>query len=81
MRPPFRVVGGIRAIEIIATGRGIRELRRLRKSYGGQRWRKMKGVATVELAGGRHVEAELHWYEAHGVGRREMKLKQILHTP
>ncbi len=81
MRSWFRIVGAIRDAEIIATGRGIRELRRLRKAHGGQRWRKLKGKATIELADGRHVVAELHWYEAHGVGRREMKIKQILHAP
>lgn len=81
MRSWFRVVGRVRDVEIIAAGRGIRELRRLRKHHGGQRWRKLKGVATIELADGRHVLAELHWYEAHGVGRREMKIKRILDTP
>jgi len=80
MRPWFVIVGAIGDVENIASGRGIRELRRLRKAYGGRRWRKQKGVATIELADGRRVVAELHWYEAHGVGRREMKIKQILDT-
>jgi len=74
----FRVVGPIRNVEAIAIGRSIRELRRLRKVYGGQRWRKLKGVANVELPDGNVVPAEVHWYEAHGVGRREMKIKRLL---
>ena len=78
MRSWIRIIGAIRDVEVIALGRGIRELRRLRKAYGGIRWRKLKGVATVELADGRVLLAEVHWYEAHGVGRREMKLKQIV---
>ena len=80
MRPWFTIVGAMRDVESITSGRGIRELRRLRRAYGGRRWRKQKGVATIELADGRLVVAELHWYEAHGVGRREMKIKQILDT-
>jgi len=74
----FRVVGPIRNVEAIAIGRSIRELRRLRKVYGGQRWRKLKGVANVELPDGNVVPAEVHWCEAHGVGRREMKIKRLL---
>ena len=62
----FRVVGPIRNVEAIAIGRSIRELRRLRKVYGGQRWRKLKGVANVELPDGNVVPAEVHWYEADG---------------
>ena len=80
MRPWFTIVGVIGSVESIASGRGIRELRRLRKAYGGRRWRKLKGVATIELADGRRVVAELHWYEAHGVGRREIKIKRTLNT-
>lgn len=72
------VVGPIRDIEIIARGRGIRELRRLRKAYGGKRWRKYKGVATVQIGGGALREAEVHWYEATGVGRTEIKIKRLL---
>ena len=81
MRTWFKLVGPIRDVESIAVGRSIRELRRLRKQYGGRRWRKQKGVATVELPDGLIVRAEVHWYEAHGVGRREMKLKLILDEP
>ena len=71
----FDIVGPIRAIETIAVGRAIRELRRLRRSYGPGRWRKRKGFAKVRLLDGTTHEAEIHWYEAHGIGRRDMKLK------
>jgi hypothetical protein len=74
----FRVVGQVRDVETIAVGRSIRELPRLRKIYGGTRWRKLKGIATVELADGRRSLAEVHWYEAHGIGRHEMKIKRFL---
>ena len=74
----FKIIGQISAIETIASGRGIRERRRLRKIYGGQRWRKLKGTATVKLADGTICYAELHWYEAHGIGAREFKVKRIL---
>ena len=62
-------------IETIATGKGVRDRNRLRKFYGGIRWRKRKGVAQVRLANGTIRLAEVHWYEAHGVGKREFKLK------
>lgn len=71
----FEVVGPIQAIETIAVGRAIRQLRRLRRRYGAGRWRKRKGVASVRLRDGTVHEAEIHWYEAHGIGRREMKIK------
>ena len=71
----FEIVGPIRAIETIAVGRAIRELRRLRRQYGAGRWRKRKGVASVRLRDGTVHEAEIHWYEAHGIGRCEMKIK------
>jgi hypothetical protein len=74
----FKVVGSIDGIETIATGRGIKELRRLRKEYGGTRWRKQKGFARIQLSSGALCHAELHWYEAHGVGRREIKIKRLL---
>ena len=65
----------------MAVGRGIRELARLRKFYGRGRWRKMKGLATIRLSNGRIVDAELHWYEAHGIGRKEFKIKRLLPKP
>jgi len=71
----FEVVGPLREVTTIAVGREIRELRRLRRRYGKGRWRKRKGLAAVRLLDGTVHRAELHWYEAHGVGRRELKIK------
>jgi hypothetical protein len=76
----FEIVGPLRELETITSGRAIRELRRLRKFYGRGRWRKLKGVATIRLPNGRIREAELHWYEAHGIGRKEFKIKRLLPT-
>jgi hypothetical protein len=74
----FQIVSAISTIETIATGTGIRELSRLRKLYGTGRWRKRKGVADVRLPTGEVATAELHWYEATGIGRREYKIKTFL---
>ena len=74
----FEILGDITDIETIATGSGIRELPRLRKRHGRGRWRKRKGVAEIRLKTGEIVRAELHWYEASGIGRRELKIKQLL---
>jgi hypothetical protein len=74
----FRVLTPIEHIETIAIGRAIRELKRLRKKHGGRRWRKKKGEAFVEFYDDGIVLVELHWYEAHGVGRRELKVKRTL---
>ena len=74
----FAIVGEFSAVETIATGSGIRELARLRKFYGRGRWRKRKGVARVRLSDGEIVLAELHWYEATGIGKREFKIKRLL---
>jgi hypothetical protein len=74
----FEVIGQIEQVETFATGSGIRELPRLRKIYGRGRWRKRKGVATVRLGDGTIRLAELHWYEATGIGRKELKLKRYL---
>ena len=74
----FEVVGGIHEVETIAIGKGVREVARLRKKYGSARWRKLKGVALVRLEDGSLRKAEVHWYEAHGIGRREIKIKRIL---
>lgn len=71
----FEILSEITDVEIIATGRGIRDLARLRKQYGKARWRKLKGVANVRLPNGRIRLAEIHWYEAHGIGKKEFKLK------
>jgi hypothetical protein len=75
---PFEIIGEIRDIEIIAAGASIRELKRVRKVYGRGRWRKLKGTATINLPSGVVCRAELHWYEAHGIGRKEVKIKRIL---
>ncbi len=71
----FQLVSDITQVEIIATGVGVRHRARLRRAYGGLRWRKVKGIANVRLPSGRIRLAEIHWYEAHGVGKREFKLK------
>ena len=68
----FAVIGAITEIEIIAIGNHIRDLKRLQKLYGRGRWRKLKGRASVRLANGHIRLAELHWYEAHGIGRKEL---------
>ena len=74
----FEVVGEISHIQTIAAGTGIRQLARLKKLYGPGRWRKMKGEALILLGSGQLRRAELHWYEAHGVGKRNMKFKRYL---
>jgi hypothetical protein len=74
----FEIVGKLTNVEVIAIGRAIRDLRRIRRLYGKGRWRKMKGEALVRLRSGRLRRAELHWYEAHGVGRQEVKRKRYL---
>ena len=74
----FEVLGDVSDVETIAVGPGIRDLARLRRLYGKGRWRKMKGVAQVRLRDGRTRLAELHWYEAHGIGRKEFKRKRNL---
>ena len=74
----FEIVSEITDVVTIAAGRSIRDFARLRRRHGPGRWRKRKGVATVRLRGGRIRRAELHWYEAHGVGRVNMKIKRFL---
>jgi hypothetical protein len=74
----FEIIGEITDIETIAIGSSIREIARLRKQFGAGRWRKRKGVATVRLANGRIRRVELHWYEAHGIGKRKLKIKRYL---
>jgi hypothetical protein len=71
----FEIIGKITDIEPIAIGRSIRDLARLRRQYGKGRWRKLKGFATVRLEDGTVHTAEVHWYEAHGIGKKEFKLK------
>ena len=74
----FEIVGAISAVQTIAVGGSIRQLARLRRRYGRGRWRKLKGIATVRLADGRLRRAEIHWYEAHGVGRVLYKIKRFV---
>jgi hypothetical protein len=74
----FKIVGGITDVETIATGTAIRERKRLWKLYGKARWRKLKGITTVELPDGTMCRVEIHWYEAHGRGAKEYKIKRIL---
>ena len=74
----FEIIGDIDHIETIAIGSSIREVERLRKTYGLGRWRKLKGTATIRLDDGTVFEAELHWYEAHGIGKKEIKVKRLL---
>jgi len=74
----FEIISEITDIERIAVGSSIRDLARLRKQFGKGRWRKLKGIATVRLANGRIRKVELHWYEAHGIGKRKLKIKRYL---
>jgi hypothetical protein len=74
----FELIGEIAEIETFAVGSSIRELPRLRRTYGPGRWRKRKGVAQIRLEDGSVGKVELHWYEAHGIGRKEMKIKRFV---
>jgi hypothetical protein len=74
----FEILGELSEIGTFASGSGIREVARLRKVYGRGRWRKRKGIARVRLGDGSIHLAELHWYEATGIGRREFKIKHLL---
>ena len=74
----FEIVGEVDNIETVAVGGRIRDIMRIQKQYGPGRWRKLKGVVKVRLQSGRICHAEVHWYEAHGIGRRKMKIKRLL---
>jgi hypothetical protein len=74
----FEIIGDITHVETFAVGSSIREIARLRKRYGRGRWRKRKGLARVRLVDGTVVLAEVHWYEAHGIGRKDFKIKRII---
>lgn len=74
----FEIISAISDIQIIAIGSGIHDLVKLRKKYGKGRWRKMKGIAKVRLLDGTIHTAEIHWYEAHGIGKRDFKIKPPL---
>jgi hypothetical protein len=74
----FEILGDISNVETFAVGSGIREIARLRRAYGRARWRKRKGIARIRLPDGSVRVAELHWYEAAGIGRKEFKIKRLL---
>ena len=74
----FEIISEITDIEVIAKGRGIRDLARVRRKYGPGNWRKLKGRATVRMEDGSIHDAEIHWYEAHGIGRKRFKIKRTL---
>jgi hypothetical protein len=74
----FEIIGEIENIEEIAVGGRIRDIMRIQKQYGPGRWRKLKGLAMVRLQSGKIRKAELHWYEAHGIGKKKMKIKTFL---
>lgn len=78
----FEVVGEIERVEVLAKGLGIRERKRLWRAYGRGSWRKLKGIASIRLEDGALAMAELHWYEAHGIGKKEFKIKRLFaHEP
>ncbi len=74
----FKIKGAIREIETLATGHGIKNSNRLNKIYGKTNWRKLKGVCRIQLEDGAVLEAEVHWYEGHGIGKKEIKIKKYL---
>ncbi len=74
----FEIINKIENAETIAIGGSIRDIMRLQKQYGTGRWRKIKGIANVRLQSGSIRKAELHWYEAHGIGKKKMKIKRLL---
>jgi len=78
MKDPFEILGEIRNVEIVAAGAGVHLRRYLERVYGKGRWRKMKGTATVRLADDTVCDAEIHWFEAHGIGRKDFKIKRAI---
>jgi hypothetical protein len=74
----FEIIGPVSDVETIAVGGAIRELRRLQNQFGKGRWRKLKGIASVRLSDGIVRSAEVHWYEAHGIGKRNQKIKRFV---
>jgi hypothetical protein len=74
----FEIIGEIENIEEIAVGGRIRDIMRIQKQHGPGRWRKLKGLALVRLHSGNIRKAELHWYEAHSIGKKKMKIKSFL---
>jgi hypothetical protein len=76
MNSHFTIISEIRGVETIASGKGVQIRKHLERLYGLGRWRKMKGYATVELQDRTICEAEVHWFEAHGIGRKDFKIKR-----
>ena len=76
MATTFTILGRIENSQTMAAGSAIRDIRRLRRTYGGSLWRKKKGFARVRLEDGTICRAKIHWYEAHGIGKKELKLKR-----
>lgn len=74
----FEIISEIADIETVAVDKNIRDISRPQKRYGPGRWRKLKGIAMIRLSNGRVRLAELHWYQAHGIGRKEIKRKRYL---
>lgn len=74
----FEIIDNIKDIDIIAKGKAIQELKRLEKIYGKGSWRKLKGITKIRLSNGIEIMAEIHWYEAHGIGKKEAKIKRFL---
>jgi len=74
----FEIIGDIKNIETIAVGGNIKDIVRIQKKYGIGRWRKLKGIAKIRLTSGKIFEAEIHWYEAQGIGRKKFKIKKLL---
>jgi hypothetical protein len=78
MTDDFELLGQVARVEVMAVNVSIRERKRLQAQFGGHRWRKLKGVGRVRFPNGEVRQAELHWYEAHGIGRRKMKVKRVV---
>jgi len=74
----FEIISEIQNLETLFVGGKIRDIMRLRNQYGPGRWRKLKGTAEIRLQSGKIRTAELHWYEAHAIGRKKMKIKRLL---
>jgi hypothetical protein len=74
----FEIIGDIEEIETIATGGKIRDIMRIQRQYGPGKWRKLKGLAKVRFPSGKVGRVELHWYEAHGIGKKKMKIKRVV---
>ena len=78
MTTGFEILSEIGDVETITAGRSVHIRRHLERIYGKGRWRKMKGIAAVQLADGAICEAEIHWFEAHGIGRKDFKIKRVI---